>query len=62
MLQAKPGAPFKLRLSWTNTRFRSDKAHSRSLRKGQGYSNYTLQVKQSFIIIVHIILNLKVVQ
>jgi hypothetical protein len=41
----------------------SDKAHSRSLCKGQGYStysNYTLEVKQSFIIIVHIILNLKV--
>jgi hypothetical protein len=33
----------------------SDKAHSRSLCKGQSHSNYTLYVKQSFMIIVHTI-------
>jgi hypothetical protein len=37
---------------WLQTR---PMRYSRSLRKGQGHSNYTLYVKQSFMIIVHII-------
>jgi hypothetical protein len=38
-------------------RYILDKAHSRSLRKGQGHSNYNLHVcvKQSYMITVHII-------